>query len=81
MDDWAALCEILQRDFELEPARLRPEARLVEDLELDSLDGVDLIVALERRLGLRLPDRAVEQAATLGEVVVLLDQIRSTSSR
>ncbi len=81
MDDWTALCEILQRDFELDPARLRPEARLVEDLELDSLDGVDLIVALERRLGLRLPDRAIEQAGTLGEVVALLDQLRSSSAR
>ena len=38
----------LLREFDVVEGNLRPEARLVDDLGLDSLDGIDLVVALER---------------------------------
>lgn len=39
--------EILVEEFELEADRITPESRLYEDLELDSIDAVDLIVRLK----------------------------------
>lgn len=39
---------VLETEFEIEPERLTPDAALFTDLELDSLDIVDLIVALEQ---------------------------------
>ncbi|PIC97795.1 acyl carrier protein, partial [Sporosarcina sp. P29] len=40
------VCELLATLFELDPQEITPEARLYEDLDLDSIDAVDMIVHL-----------------------------------
>lgn len=45
---------VLEREFEIEPDRLIPDATLFTDLELDSLDVVDLIVALEQAFKIKI---------------------------
>ena len=40
--------DILVQDFECDAGMLSPEVRLVEDLDLDSIDAVDLIVRLQK---------------------------------
>ena len=55
-------------EFEAEQDQLRPEARLREDLGLDSLDGVDLVVALEAAFGFRIPEQEARGIRTLGDV-------------
>jgi len=52
---------ILVEEFELEEGALSPEARLFEDLELDSLDSVDLVAALEREFLVRIDRQASEE--------------------
>lgn len=59
---------ILTDEFEMEPDDLSPDAKLFEDLELDSLDAVDLIVRLEKKFGTRIPEDDARQLATLGDV-------------
>lgn len=46
--------QVLVDDFEIEQARLKPDAALFTDLELDSLDVVDLIVALEQAFDIKI---------------------------
>ena len=46
--------KVLEREFEIEPERLKPDAALFTDLELDSLDVVDLIVALEQAFKIKI---------------------------
>ncbi|GAB4554773.1 MAG: acyl carrier protein [Geothermobacteraceae bacterium] len=59
------LCE----EFELDPAALRPEATLYEDLELDSLDAVDMVVALEQAFKVKIRDEErIRKIRTLGEI-------------
>ena len=48
--------DTLVSEFELEAGKVVPEARLREELGLDSLDGVDLIVALEKALAVQIPE-------------------------
>ncbi len=60
--------ETLVSEFELAPDALKPEARLREDLGLDSLDGVDLIVALEKALGVQIPEDTARQMRTVGDI-------------
>ena len=60
--------ETLATEFELDKAALTPQARLREDLGLDSLDGVDLIVALEKSLGVQIPEEVARQMRTVGDI-------------
>jgi acyl carrier protein len=48
--------EILEEYFEIERERLLPEVNIFEDLELDSLDVVDLVVAMQKRFNVRIRD-------------------------
>ena len=61
----AALIE----DFDLEENRIVPEARLYEDLELDSIDAVDLIVKLKSFLPRNIDPEAFRKMRTLENVV------------
>ncbi len=59
---------IMIEEFECEAGDLKPEAKLGEDLGLDSLDGVDLVVALEKALKCRLNEDEVRGIQTLGDI-------------
>ena len=61
----AALIE----DFDLEEERIVPEAKLYEDLELDSIDAVDLIVKLKSFLPRNIDPEAFKKMRTLQNVV------------
>lgn len=60
--------EILIEEFELEPEAVEPTARLREDLDLDSLDGVDLVVALEKAFDFRIDGKVVVEMKTVGDI-------------
>lgn len=45
---------ILVDDFEIDPEVIRPEATLYDELGLDSLDSVDLVLALEKEFGFKI---------------------------
>jgi acyl carrier protein len=60
--------QTLVSEFELEPAKITPEARMREDLGLDSLDAVDLIVALEKALSVQIPEDTARQMRTIGDI-------------
>lgn len=60
--------ETLINEFELEPSTVVPEARMREDLGLDSLDAVDLVVALEKALKVQIPETVAREMRTVGDV-------------
>ena len=49
----------------------------LDDLGLDSLDMRDLEMALEDRLDITIPDRALDEAVTVGDIVAAVDKIRA----
>lgn len=63
---------ILKDNFEIEPARITPQARLGEDLDIDSIDAVDLVVQLKPLLGGRLQPDAFKAVRTVQDVVDVL---------
>ena len=72
--------ETMVSEFELEASKIVPEAKLREDLGLDSLDGVDLIVALEKALNVRIPETDARQMRTVGDIYTFIDRAASAGT-
>ncbi len=69
----------LADEFELEPEALVPEARIREDLGLDSLDIVDMVIVLEKAFRFKLPDReALAEIRTLGDIHTFIRSLRDS---
>jgi len=64
----AAVNKILEEDFEVDHSLLKPSAKLNEDVGLDSLDGVDLIVAIEERFNYRIREEDARAMKTLQDI-------------
>lgn len=68
---------ILQDTFEIDPAIVTLQARLYDDLEIDSIDAVDLIVQLKPLVGRRLDPEAFKSVRTVADVVDALHSLLS----
>lgn len=63
----------LEEMFEIPSERITPEARLYEDLDLDSIDAVDLIVKLGELTGRKIKPEAFKSVRTVQDVVVCVE--------
>lgn len=61
--------QIFIENFELEDGDITPQAKLYDDLDIDSIDAVDLIVALKKKTGKKLDPDAFKQVRSVGDVV------------
>ena len=69
--------EVIAEEFELDPGELTPEATLYDDLGLDSLDAVDLVVAMEKSFGVKLAnEEAVKAVRTMGDLFDLIISLK-----
>jgi acyl carrier protein len=66
------LRDVLVDGFDLRDEQLAPTARLVEDLELDSLDLVDFAVRLEQHVDLEIAEDELKAIKTVQDIVDLL---------
>ena len=67
--------EILIDDFGCEEAKVKKEAKLVEDLDLDSIDAVDLVVKLQSKINQKVDPEDFKQIRTLQDVVDAVEKI------
>lgn len=63
---------LLQDMFELDPARITPEANLYTDLDIDSIDAVDIVVKLNQTTGKRIQPEVFRSVRTVRDVVDVL---------
>lgn len=63
------LREILYDTFEIEPARVILDAQLFTDLELDSIDAVDLAIQLQNLTGKRIQPQDFKDIRTVADVI------------
>jgi acyl carrier protein len=60
----------------VDAAAITEEARFKDDLEADSLDLVEVVMALEERLDIAIPEEALEDVVTVGQAIdVVLDRL------
>jgi len=67
------LKKVLSEDFEMDENKIIPEARLYEDLNLDSIDAVDLIVKLKSMLPRNMDPEVFKKVRTIQDVVDAID--------
>ena len=73
-DAFERVKEIIVDLLGVEPDQVTPEARFREDLEADSLDLVELIMALEEEFGGTISDDEAQQIKTVGQAVEYVEQ-------
>ena len=64
----------MQELFEVEPERIQLETKLIEDLELDSIDAIDLAARLEEITRHRLSEESLRTLRTVDDVVTLIHE-------
>ena len=63
----SSVCEIDKKDIKL-------DSNLVNDLELESLDAVDLVVAFEKEFNIKIDDKDIKQFQTVEDIVKYLEK-------
>lgn len=66
--------EIIAKELEVDAKQLAPEAKFIEDLGADSLDIVELVMALEEEFGLDIPDEDADKLKTVGDAMKYLQE-------
>ena len=61
--------KIIEEQLGVDPDRVKPEASFIDDLGADSLDIVELVMAMEEEFDLDIPDGDAEKMKTVGDVV------------
>ena len=65
--------KIIVEQLTVNPDQVTPEAKFMEDLGADSLDNVELIMALEEEFGLEGPDEEAEKLQSVGDVIKYIE--------
>ena len=65
---------IIVEQLGVEADQVKPEAQFVNDLGADSLDTVELIMALEEEFDVEIPDEKAEKIKTVGEAIAYIEE-------
>ncbi len=57
----------------IEEAKVKPEAKFIDDLGADSLDTVELVMAFEEKFGIEIPDDAAETIQTVKDAIDFIE--------
>ena len=71
--------DILVTDFECDPARLTPDVNLFTDLDLDSIDAVDLIVLLRKEVHFEIKSEDFKSIRTVGDLLDVLERVSAAA--
>jgi acyl carrier protein len=69
---------IFKDNFAIDPVRVTPEARLFDELDLDSIDAVDLAIKLQEMTGRRIKPEEFKQVRTVGDVISAIESLLAT---
>jgi acyl carrier protein len=65
--------EVVVEQLSVNPDEVKPEAKFVEDLGADSLDVVELVMALEEKFDIEIPDDEAEKIGTVQDVLTYIE--------
>ena len=65
---------IIATELGVKPEQITNEAKFIEDLGADSLDTVELVMALEEEFGNEIPDEDAEKLVSVGDVIRFIEE-------
>ena len=65
--------EIIAEQLDVDTEEITLDTNLIKDLEADSLDAVEIIMALEDEYDIEIPDEVAEEFATVGDIVTCVE--------
>lgn len=68
------ITEIIVEQLGVKQEEVTPEASFVDDLGADSLDTVELVMALEEEFGIEIPDEDAEKIQTVGDAIRYIEE-------
>jgi len=69
------VCDIVAKLLKIHDAeKIKPDTRFKEDLNIDSLDALELMMELEGAFGLEIPDEEAEKMLVVGDVIDYLEK-------
>jgi acyl carrier protein len=73
MDTFEKVKNIIVERLNVDAKDVKQEASFIDDLGADSLDTVELVMALEEEFGLEIPDEEAEKIVTVGDAVKYIE--------
>ena len=73
---FAQVKETMVETLNCDEEKIVPEASIADDLNIDSLDAVELVMALEEKLGVRIPDQELENLKQVKDIVACIEKYR-----
>ena len=67
------LCAFLSDQLGINPADIRPESKVIDDLGADSLDLVEMLTEMESEYDIVITDERVRELTTVGEIAEFLE--------
>jgi acyl carrier protein len=77
MADLEKIKAIIVEQLGVDESEVTPEAHFIDDLGADSLDTVELVMALEEEFGIEISDEDAEKIQTVGDVAKYIDKVKS----
>ncbi|MFP8966876.1 acyl carrier protein [Pokkaliibacter sp. CJK22405] len=69
------IVQVLEDLFEINPDDIRPESHLYQDLDIDSIDAVDLVVELKKMTGKKIKPEDFKSVRTVQDVVTEVEKL------
>ena len=66
--------EFLIEEFEIEEGALQPNAHLIDDLGIESLDFVDIVVTIEKEFGFKVKREEITKVRTLSDLYSYIEE-------
>ncbi len=67
--------DIIVEQLGVNADQVKPEAKLIEDLGADSLDAVELVMAIEEEFGIEVPDEEAEKLLSVGDILAYIEKV------
>ena len=69
--------EVVVEQLNVNPDEVKEESKFVEDLGADSLDVVELVMALEEKFDIEIPDEAAEKITNVSDAIKFIENIQA----